>query len=78
MEAECVLTAALNGMVLQSWEGKLTIFPSVPESCKDVSFENLPAQGGIPVSVEMVDSKIILSLTSPKGGNSGVVVPWAT
>ena len=76
MEAECAFTAAVNGMLLQSWGGKIRIFPSVPESWKNVSFENLRAQGGFLVSAEMVDGEMIsASIASPKGGDAKVVFP---
>jgi alpha-L-fucosidase 2 len=76
MEAECAFTAAVNGMLLQSWGGKIRIFPSVPESWKNVSFKNLRAQVGFLVSAEMVNGKIIsASIASPKGGDAKVVFP---
>ena len=76
MEAECAFTAAVNGMLLQSWGGRVRIFPSVPESWKDVSFENLRAQGGFLVSAEMVNGEIVsASIASPKGGDAEVVFP---
>jgi alpha-L-fucosidase 2 len=76
MEAECAFTAAVNGMLLQSWGGKVRIFPSVPESWKNVSFQNLRAQGGFLVSAEMVNGEILsATLASPKGGDAKVVFP---
>ncbi|MGA8186058.1 MAG: glycoside hydrolase family 95-like protein [Terriglobia bacterium] len=76
MEAECAFTAAVNGMLLQSWGGKIRIFPSVPGSWKNVSFENLRAQGGFLVSAEMVNGEMIsASIASPKGGDAKVVFP---
>ncbi|HUX10488.1 MAG TPA: glycoside hydrolase N-terminal domain-containing protein [Terriglobia bacterium] len=76
MEAECAFTAAVNGMLLQSWGGKVRIFPSVPEGWKNVSFENLRAQGGFLVSGEMVDGEIVsASIASPRGGEARVVFP---
>ena len=76
MEAECAFTAAVNGMLLQSWGGRIRIFPSVPESWKDVSFEDLRAQGGFLVSAEIVNGEIIsASIVSPKGGEAKVVLP---
>jgi alpha-L-fucosidase 2 len=76
MEAECAFTAAVNGMLLQSWGGKIRIFPSVPNAWKDVSFENLRAQGGFLVSAQMVNGEIIsASISSPKGGDAKVAFP---
>jgi alpha-L-fucosidase 2 len=77
MEAECAFTAAVNDMLLQSWGGKVRIFPSVPDAWKkSVSFENLRAQGGFLVSAEMVNGEILsASITSPTGGDAKVVFP---
>jgi alpha-L-fucosidase 2 len=76
MEAECAFTAAVNGILLQSWGGKVRIFPSVPESWKNVSFKDLRAQGGFLVSAEMVNGEIVsASIASPKGGEAKVVYP---
>lgn len=76
MEAECAFTDAVNSMLLQSWGGKVRIFPSVPDSWKDVSFENLRAQGGFLISAEMVNGEVIsASISSPDGGDAKVVFP---
>jgi alpha-L-fucosidase 2 len=76
MEAECAFTAAVNGMLLQSWGGKIRIFPSAPDFWKNVSFEHLRAEGGFLISAEMVNGEIIsASIASPKGGEAKVVFP---
>lgn len=76
MEAECAFTAAVNEMLLQSWRGKIRIFPSVPDSWKTVSFNDLRAQGGFLISAEMVNGDIIsASIAAPKGGEAKVVFP---
>jgi alpha-L-fucosidase 2 len=76
MEAECAFTAAVNGMLLQSWGGKIRVFPSVPDSWKNLSYENLRAQGGFLVSAEMVNGDIVsASIASPRGGDAKVVFP---
>jgi alpha-L-fucosidase 2 len=76
VEAECGFTAAVNEMLLQSWGERLRIFPSVPDDWKDVSFDNLRAQGGVIVSAEMRQGKITsAAITSEKGGDVRVVWP---
>ncbi|MDF7799313.1 hypothetical protein P4C99_07540 [Pontiellaceae bacterium B1224] len=37
-------------MLIQSWNGKIQVFPAVPEKWKDVSFANLRAEGAFLVS----------------------------
>jgi len=76
MEGECAFTAAVNELLLQSWGGRLRIFPSVPEDWKNVSFRNLRAQGGVLVSAEMREGEIISAvIQSEKGGEVKVVWP---
>jgi alpha-L-fucosidase 2 len=41
---------AILDMLLQSWGGKIRIFPACPDSWKDVSFANLRAEGAFLVS----------------------------
>lgn len=41
---------AVNEMLLQSWGGKLRLFPAVPPEWKDVSFTDLRAEGAFRVS----------------------------
>ena len=61
LEANMLFSAALGEMLLQSDEGKLWLFPAVPESWKQkgVSFSRLRAFGGLEVSAEMKAGKIV-------------------
>ncbi len=76
LEAECGFTAAVNEMLLQSWGGRVRVFPSIPEGWADVSFHNLRAQGGALVSAEMRHGEIVsATIESEKGGEVRVVWP---
>jgi alpha-L-fucosidase 2 len=76
MEAECGFTAAVNEMLLQSWGGRVRIFPSVPAEWEDVSFRNLRAEGGFLVSAERRHGQIMsATIESEKGGVAKVVWP---
>jgi alpha-L-fucosidase 2 len=76
MESECGITHAVNEMLLQSWGGRLRIFPAVPDSWPDVSFENLRAEGAFLVSAERRKGKVTrLSILSEKGGQIRLVKP---
>ena len=44
--------------LLQSWDGEMRLFPGVPANFTG-SFKNLLAQGGIRVSAEMKDGKLV-------------------
>lgn len=76
LDGETAFTAAVNEMLLQSWGGKVRIFPAVPEEWKDVSFKNLRAEGATLVSAEMRHGEIIsATIESEKGGEVRVVWP---
>ena len=56
-------------MLLQSWGKTVRVFPSVPKSWKDISFEKLRAEGGFVVSATMktgVISKVEITSTLNK------------
>jgi len=50
LEGNFAAGQAVHEMLLQSWGGKVRIFPAVPEAWADVSFENLRSEGGFIVS----------------------------
>jgi len=50
MEAECGVAAAVTEMLLQSWGGRVRLFPAIPRDWGDVSYRRLLAEGGIEVS----------------------------
>jgi hypothetical protein len=69
VEGECAFTAAVNEMLLQSWGGRIRIFPSVPEEWRDVSFRDLRAEGGVLVSAVRRGGRLVSAeLYSEKGG----------
>lgn len=48
---------AIVDMLLQSWGGKIRIFPAVPSKWADVSFHRMLAEGGFEVSASRQDGK---------------------
>jgi len=79
LEANFAASQAIHEMLLQTWGGKVRIFPAVPSQWEDVSFRDLRAEGGYIISAELkagetvslqikatVDSK--LKLKDPFGG----------
>jgi len=50
LEAGFAFSAALMEMLLQSWGGKIRVFPAVPEFWADVYFEKLRAEGAFLVT----------------------------
>ncbi|WP_109314905.1 glycosyl hydrolase family 95 catalytic domain-containing protein [Pseudovibrio ascidiaceicola] len=61
-------TAAID-MLLQSWGGKIRLFPAIPPDWKDAAFFNLPAHGGYLISAVLQDGK--LAFLSVKAKRSG-------
>lgn len=50
IESPFSAATSIHDMLLQSWDGRLRIFPAMPDSWKDLHFRTLRAQGGILVS----------------------------
>ena len=59
LEGNFAAGQAVHEMLLQSWGGKLRIFPAVPEQWQDVAFERLRAEGGFTVSARRVAGKTV-------------------
>ena len=69
LEGNFAFAAGVQEMLLQSHTGIIRVFPAVPKSWKDVSFEDLRAQGAFLVSAEKKDGQIIsVRIHSEKGG----------
>ncbi len=52
LEGNFLAMEAVHEMLLQSWGGRLRVFPAVSKKWADVSFDSLHAQGGYRVSAE--------------------------
>lgn len=52
LEGNFLAMQAVQEMLLQSWGNQVRVFPAVPSTWSDVSFENLRAEGGYIVSAE--------------------------
>ena len=62
-------SAAIAEMLLQSHTGKLVLLPSLPDApeYKNGSFEGLRARGGVTVSADWMDGKVVcLTLLSDR------------
>ena len=76
MEGEGAFTAAVNEMLLQSWGGRLRVFPAIPDDWPEVSFKNLRAEGALLVSAEWRGGHVArLSIHAEKGGEVKLVWP---
>lgn len=52
LEGNFAAAQAVHEMLLQSWGGRVRVFPAVPAEWADVSIANLRAEGGFSVSAE--------------------------
>jgi len=57
LEGNFLAMEAVHEMLLQSWGGRVRVFPAVPTAWEEVSFERLRAQGGFSVSAERKDGR---------------------
>jgi hypothetical protein len=70
------VAAALQEMMLQSWDGALRIFPAWPRSV-DASFETFRAEGAFLVSASWSRGEVTrLEIRSEKGGRCRLYPPW--
>jgi alpha-L-fucosidase 2 len=58
LEANFAFTGAVNEMLLQSHTKVVEIFPAVPNSWKDIAFDNLRSQGAFLVSARKEGGKV--------------------
>lgn len=81
LEGNFAFANGLQEMLLQSYAGFIQVFPAVPVSWKDISFEQLRAEGAFLVSAKKVNGEIqTIRITSEKGGSTRLKLPpgkWA-
>lgn len=69
LEGNFLFMDAVHEMYLQSWGGKVRIFPAVPDTWADGEFVDLRAEGGFVVSATRRDSKTTaVTVKSARGG----------
>ncbi len=77
LEGNFAFAAAIQEMLMQSHTGVIHVFPAIPEDWKDVSFEDLRAQGAFLVSAERKDGHTVyVEVYSEKGGQLRMKNPF--
>ena len=77
LEGNFAAGQAVHEMLLQSWGGKLRIFPAVPGQWKDAAFESLRAEGGFIVSARRVAGKTVsVTITSTVDQSLSLINPF--
>ena len=68
---------SLNQMLLQSWGGRIRVFPACPNHWRDIRFDNLRCEGGVEVSAVREDGRTLgVRLQSASGGSVRLVNPF--
>jgi len=68
---------AVNELLLQSFEGRIYVFPALPSSWKDCSFENLVAEGAFAVTATLRAGEVRHVMVHSMAGNPCCLVnPW--
>jgi len=77
LEGNFAFASGIQEMLIQSHTGVVKIFPAVPASWKDVSFNNLRTYGAFLVSAKMENGQVSgLEITSEKGGEIVIQNPF--
>ena len=66
-------------MLLQSYSGVIEIFPAVPQSWKDISFNNLRTEGAFLISAAKTNGTIDeVTVKAEQGGTLHLKLPFKT
>ena len=74
IEGNMIAGAAVLEMLLQSYDGVLRLFPAVPDSWEECSFERLRAVGGFEVSATKSGGVVTASILSLKGNRLDISI----
>ena len=75
METPMAAVTSINEMLLQSWGGKIRIFPAVPDAWNDASFDQLRTEGGFLVSAVREDGRTsIVRIEATVDGSANLVI----
>lgn len=79
LEGNFAFATGLQEMLLQSYAGFIEVMPAVPTEWKDISFENLRAEGAFLISIKKLDGQIDeIKIVAEKGGNTKLKLPFKT
>lgn len=79
LEGNFLFMDAIHEMYMQSWGGKIRIFPAVPADWEDCAFKDLRAEGGHKVSAIRKNGKTTnVSITATQDGSVHLANPFGT
>lgn len=77
LEGNLAFAAGIQEMLLQSYAGFIEIMPAVPNEWKNVSFENLRAEGAFLVSARKKNGRIEeVKISAEQGGDTRIMLPF--
>lgn len=77
LEGNFAFAAGIQEMLIQSHTGTIRIFPAVPESWKNISFQKLRTEGAFLVSASKKEGKVDkIIISSEKGGVLKLLKPF--
>jgi len=77
LEGNFAFAAGIQEMLIQSHTGTVHIFPAIPATWKNASFDRLRAEGAFLVSAEMTDGVIAeVNVVAEKGGSFKMINPF--
>ncbi len=77
LEGNFAAAAGIQEMLLQSYSGTIRIFPAVPATWREVSFNTLRAEGAFLISAEKAGGRIVrVEIKAEKGGECRLENPF--
>lgn len=77
LEGNFAYASGLQEMLLQSYAGFIEVFPAVPLSWKDISFNTLRAEGAFLISAKKENGNVTeIKITGEKGGKTVLKLPF--
>ncbi|MBD0831629.1 glycosyl hydrolase family 95 catalytic domain-containing protein [Aestuariibaculum sediminum] len=77
LEGNFAFAAGIQEMLIQSHTGIINIFPAIPKSWKDVSFNDLRTFGAFLISAEKINGTVVsVKIKSEKGGELKLYNPF--
>lgn len=77
LEGNFAFAAGVQEMLLQSYAGFIEIMPAVPQAWKDISFQQLRAEGAFLVDAKKENGRISkIKIVSEKGGKTKLKLPF--
>ncbi|GMV92910.1 MAG: hypothetical protein AMXMBFR82_26880 [Candidatus Hydrogenedentota bacterium] len=77
LEAGFGSAAATMEMLLQSWGGRIRLFPTMPDRWNDAYFENLRAEGAFVVTAKLEDDEVVGAVIASEAGMPCEIAnPW--